>query len=290
MGSQSSMRPLAPARPGLHLSWQDSSSSSAPRRKNSSTACIECRRRRSKCAGGVPCETCRRLNIDCVIDEESDNRRKVTLKRKIESLEEDRDLLIKLLESLREGESRRGSELLALIQSNAPLQDIRQFLTDEHCPDTLHNIHLDPGQQGSLDASQNTRRKFMDVERLSDVPLYNVPAKPWTTITDDDGTVSHLVSHHFTWNQPIFNWIDRDLFIRDMKSKSLDSKFCSPLLVNAVLAGACFYSNYSEVYATPGDPSSRGLHFLNEAKRLLDAEEGRLTLPTFQGIAEIYVM
>lgn len=51
MGSQSSMRPLAPARPGLHLSWQEDSSSSAPHRKNTSTACIECRKRRHLLVG-----------------------------------------------------------------------------------------------------------------------------------------------------------------------------------------------------------------------------------------------
>lgn len=34
-------------------------------------------------------------------------------------------------------------------------------------------------------------------------------------------------------------WIDRDLFIADMQGGDLNSRFCSPFLVNALLAVAC---------------------------------------------------
>lgn len=51
--------------------------------------------------------------------------------------------------------------------------------------------------------------------------------------------VSRLVSLWFTWFHPFLNWLDRDLFLRDMKSGDLKAQFCSPILVNAMLAVAC---------------------------------------------------
>jgi hypothetical protein len=84
-----------------------------------------------------------------------------------------------------------------------------------------------------------SRRRILDAQRASVEPLFRLPAAPWTTVTDDDEHVSHLISLWFTWVHPFYYWIDRELFLRDMQSGSLDSKFCSPFLVNAILADAC---------------------------------------------------
>jgi hypothetical protein len=75
--------------------------------------------------------------------------------------------------------------------------------------------------------------------QLSDIALFRVPAHPWTSVTEDDDFVSHLISLWFTWAHPFLNWIDRDLFIREMQTGSIDSDFCSPFLVNIILADAC---------------------------------------------------
>ena len=48
------------------------------------------------------------------------------------------------------------------------------------------------------------------------------------------------------------------------------------------------YSDYHEAYAVADDPTSRGLQFWTEAKQLLDAEEGKVTIPTVQGIGIMY--
>jgi hypothetical protein len=84
------------------------------------------------------------------------------------------------------------------------------------------------------------RRRVLDARRLSDDPLWEVPANPWTDVTDDDAFVSHLVSLWFTWYHPSFSYLDRDLFIKDMQSGDVEnSLYCSPFLVNAILADAC---------------------------------------------------
>lgn len=68
-------------------------------------------------------------------------------------------------------------------------------------------------------------------------PTINVPAKPWTTVTDDDELVSHLVSLYFCWDYPVHCFFDRQLFLADMVSGR--ERFCSKLLVNTLLSYAC---------------------------------------------------
>lgn len=51
------------------------------------------------------------------------------------------------------------------------------------------------------------------------------------------------------------------------------SKYCSPLLVNAILSLACHYTSRPEVRSDLGDPSTCGDHFFREAKALLLEEE-----------------
>lgn len=83
------------------------------------------------------------------------------------------------------------------------------------------------------------RRMVMSIQSLSDEPLFDLPAKPWTEVTEDDHFVSHLVSLYFTWEHAACHVIDREVFLEDMKNGELDSQCCSPLLVNALLATAC---------------------------------------------------
>jgi hypothetical protein len=74
-------------------------------------------------------------------------------------------------------------------------------------------------------------------------PPLNVPAKPWTTLTDDDELVSHLVSIFFEWINPYLRNVEEDLFLDAMRSGDLTSEYCSPLLVNSILAYACVSYN-----------------------------------------------
>jgi hypothetical protein len=77
--------------------------------------------------------------------------------------------------------------------------------------------------------------------RIQDLvnPIISVPAKPWTTVTDDDDLVSHLMSLWLTWAHQWWQWIDRPTFIEAMKAGDLGSYICTPYLVNMILADAC---------------------------------------------------
>lgn len=89
-------------------------------------------------------------------------------------------------------------------------------------------------------------RKIMDINRLTEIPFFELPAKPWTEVTTDNGFVSHLISLWLTWDHVCRNWIDKDLFIAAMKSGDVNSPFCSPFLVNTILSQACVSQPYSE--------------------------------------------
>ncbi|KAA8649311.1 hypothetical protein EYZ11_007050 [Aspergillus tanneri] len=287
-----------------------------PRRRNVSRACRKCQTKKTKvrsasaplrdisslalainpdqCTGGVPCQRCRENNDICIVDEEADERRKIVLKRRLESLEHDRKCFLRLVEILQDRDRTNSSNIISLIRSDAAsLEEIRLRLAVTH-PSTGSSgspsmcEQIDGDGISRQESVPSTRRKIMDIKRLTDSPLYRVSAHPWTSVTHDNDFVSHLVSLYFSWDHLVLNWIDRDLFIRDMQSGMLNSQFCSPLLVNSVLAVACFYSDWPEAFTIDGDPTSRGFHFLAEAKDLLAREEGRVSLPTLQGLGCIY--
>ena len=83
------------------------------------------------------------------------------------------------------------------------------------------------------------KRKVISIQSLADNPIYDLPAKPWTAITDDNRFVSHLVSLYFTWEHAGYHLLDCEAFLDDMKSQQLGAEACSPFLVNALLAAAC---------------------------------------------------
>lgn len=84
-----------------------------------------------------------------------------------------------------------------------------------------------------------SRKSVLSISALCDTPPIMVPALPWTQVTTDDDFVSHLISTYFTWYHPAYPCLDQDVFLAEMRSKNIESLFCSPLLVNAMLAVAC---------------------------------------------------
>ncbi|KAJ5565590.1 hypothetical protein N7535_007228 [Penicillium sp. DV-2018c] len=255
--------------------------------KKATTACEACQKRKTKVcissSSSFSSSSSADHSSNLTINSDNDGRRRITLKRKIQTLELDRDLLVRLVEAIRNDNDQQTPDVLNLIRSNAPLDEIRLCLSDGQREWQMNN-HNHP-----VKMSRHSPKRYMDVNRIVDIAPFQVPAQPWTSITEDDAFVSHLISLYFTWQHPILNWIDRDLFLADMQSGRLESRFCSPLLVNSMLAIACTYSDYPESFAVPGEPRSRGDHFFQEALALLEKEEGRLPLTTLQARGEIHI-
>ncbi|OJJ43164.1 hypothetical protein ASPZODRAFT_19853 [Penicilliopsis zonata CBS 506.65] len=301
-------RSLAPAPPGLLRVSPDELD--PPSRKHATTACAICKRKKLKCQGGHPCHHCRLNALECVKDEARDMRRKGAYKRKCEALEASHDLLLRILDRLRRAEQDSDAlrPLLALVRSGADLTEIHRFVDGplrpsltttamttmimaatvvEDSEDSMtvegEGESLDnPDDENDLTPPPPPRRSMMGVERLSDIPLVRVPARPWTRTTTDDELVSHLVSLWLTWCQPLPALVHRHAFLQTMQT-GRPGPFCSPFLVCAILTEASTLCDYEDVLGIPDDVASRGARFYDEARRRLD-DEG-LELTTAQGLA-----
>ncbi|KAL4935617.1 hypothetical protein BDV06DRAFT_206638 [Aspergillus oleicola] len=310
------LRPLAPTDPGV---LRTDPPRPLMRRTKASNACTACKRRKTKCivhAGSENCVKCTAEKSECVFDATTDQRRHVGQKRKVEDLEQERDILLELLDALRDSPNNQSMQLLNLIRSNTSMQEIKLFMDHElfrrieRTPELLEiqqtvaqpaESESDANSTGSGNGSRPSTgpepsasrlrhtHSVMDIKRLTDTPVFRVPAKPWTSVTDDDEFVSHLVSLWFTWSQPFYNWVDREVFLADMKSGNINSGFCSPFLVNCILCEACFHSDYPEAYETPGDIDSKGVHFYNEARKHYEKIEGKLSITAIQGCGVLFV-
>lgn len=182
--------------------------------------------------------------------------------------------------------------MVALLRNNESIADLKMavqqqlvdtFVTEQPAvPEfTTLQTQLDARQDEALPGRQPPR---VDIARFTDTPLYRVAAAPWTSTTTDDLLVSNLVTVFLTWEFPFYNWIDLDAFLDDMRKGSLKSSYCSPFLVNALLAAACPYSHYTEATPIHSNTSFLMGQFIDEAKIHLEKERSEPTVTTLQGL------
>jgi hypothetical protein len=93
----------------------------------------------------------------------------------------------------------------------------------------------------------------------------------WTSVTHDIAFVERLLHLYFQWSHPFYVIFSRECFYRDFQSGR--RKYCSPLLVNAILAYACHFSDEPQARTDPHNPRTAGDHFFSEARRLLYEDE-----------------
>jgi hypothetical protein len=161
-----------------------------------------------------------------------------------------RDLLYDVFETIRSASQDSQQELLQMIRNHSSVQNIRAYL-DRILPDVHAHEKNEEAPRRSKKAKHNTgvdapqfRPQIMEIRYLCGSAPYRVPAKPWTSVTDDDDLVSHLISLYMTWDYPFYAFIDRETFIAHMRNGSLHSDFCTPFLVNAMLANACVSTGF----------------------------------------------
>ncbi|KAF4999111.1 hypothetical protein FGRMN_2674 [Fusarium graminum] len=143
------------------------------------------------------------------------------------------------------------------------------------------------------EAWRGTQRGFSEDTVLVDLPGQALPLSRWTNVYHDDKTLSHLLLLFWTWDTSCNRVIDRTLFEDDLRNLDPSARgapselrFCSPFLVNAILA---LYSTNPKTFGVPGKLSTRGQAFAKEAIRCLQLEDTRPSLPVAQGLALMYV-
>ncbi|KAH7189822.1 hypothetical protein DER44DRAFT_635873, partial [Fusarium oxysporum] len=93
----------------------------------------------------------------------------------------------------------------------------------------------------------------------------------------------------WTWDSKANRVLDRKMFEEDLQNLDPTSvsngalRFCSPFLVNALLAVGCMYTTNSATYSVPSKEFTRGEAFAKEARRLLVLERSETSLPFAQG-------
>ena len=98
---------------------------------------------------------------------------------------------------------------------------------------------------------------------------------------------------YFTWHYTYFTTLSKTLFYRDFllgrppDNTRRKTHYCTPLLVNAMLALGCHFTSHRDAREDPDDSATAGDHFFKEAKRLImendEHEKPRLT--TVQALA-----
>ncbi|KAI0996624.1 hypothetical protein K3495_g11559 [Podosphaera aphanis] len=104
----------------------------------------------------------------------------------------------------------------------------------------------------------------------------------WTSISSDYVWIDHLMGLYFSWEYPIFAPLSKDHFLEDYKSGN--ERYCSSLLVNAILAVGCRYSLQPKAKGILRDSMTASDFFFAEAIRLLDEEKNRYSYTTIQSL------
>lgn len=108
-------------------------------------------------------------------------------------------------------------------------------------------------------------------------PLNELGLRPflqnWSCITDDVVLTRHLLALYFCWEYPSFAPISKEHFLQDFNDRR--HRYCSPMLVNALLALGCHLSKW---------PNLHGNAFFAESQRLFSSATSHQILPTIQAL------
>lgn len=299
---------------------------SSPKRRCVSTACVACRKRKSKCDGALPsCAACGSVyGTECVYDPNSDHRRKGVYKDKVDSMKARNSTLQILIEAILNGSEDEAFSIVRRIRTCDSLdlvadQIIKQeFQEDNNLSEQSED---DFGTDMAVEGERDLARKMGELRvengsvrfiggtshliylgdshdnineepHLEDYPPGADPITTWTRVTDDPRLITHLMNKYFNYHYPYFTTLSRKMFERDyVKGRAglphEGTVYCSSLLVNAMLALGCHFTDISEAYGTPGDSRTKGDHFFAEAKRIIieNGEYEKPRLVTVQALA-----
>ncbi|KAG6004022.1 hypothetical protein E4U43_000810 [Claviceps pusilla] len=128
-------------------------------------------------------------------------------------------------------------------------------------------------------------REYWGLEQVlthKDEPEMKTPPRTWTGITDDIHLVQHLLALYFCWEYPTFASLSKEHFLQDFRDGR--HRYCSSILVNALLALGCRFSTQPMTRANPDDPYTSGDHFFKEAQRLFHQETDHHNVTTIQAL------
>ncbi|KAI4255725.1 MAG: hypothetical protein L6R42_006600 [Xanthoria sp. 1 TBL-2021] len=305
----------------------------AAKRRCVSTACIACRKRKSKCDGNTPsCAACASVyGTECVYDPNSDHRRKGVYKKDIDNLKTHNSTLQTLIQAILNYPEHEVPELIRQIRTCESLDTVAESIVskgrhlddDGDVPDSpitdneplvgiprferelsgkMGELRLENGSTSFVGGTSNL--VFLgsavdnDQAAKGSAEQYQQQANPivsWTEVTKDHDLVVHLMNMYFTWHYTYFTTLSKSLFYRDFllgmppPGTRRKTEYCTPLLVNAMLALGCHFTSWPGARANPADSATAGDHFSREAKRLL-TENDELESPRLATVQALSLM
>ncbi|KAF2188288.1 hypothetical protein K469DRAFT_748615 [Zopfia rhizophila CBS 207.26] len=284
----------------------------AKKRRCISSACVPCRKRKSKCDGSTPsCSACAAVyNTECVYDPNSDHRRKGVYKKDIDNLKTRNSTLQTLIQAILNYPEDEVATLVQQIRTCESLDTVAEAIIakengldeDEDEPVSPFTTATEPaaptfesqlsGKMGELRLEDGSTRYIGGTSNLiylgagsdgTDSPASYVeqyqqqenPLTSWTTVTSDPELVLHLMNMYFCWHYTFFTTLSKSLFYRDFllgkppPGSKRKTEYCTPLLVNAMLALGCHFTSWPAARAVRDDSATAGDHFFKEAKRLI---------------------
>ncbi|KIV93456.1 hypothetical protein PV10_04668 [Exophiala mesophila] len=302
---------------------KEKDTSAASKRRCVSTACVACRKRKSKCDGNLPkCAACASVYMtECEYAPHTDHRRKGVYKKDVDASKAKNSTLHILIQAILNAEEDEVMDLVHQIRTCDSLEELAHAIenqetgaVEDSVPDspiygsdsgvaqfeaelsgkmgdlmldgsvkfiggTSNLIWLPPEYEPSLTAPP--QNQIHSVVRPREEAVIS-----WTTVTQDKELILHLINMYFCWHYAFFTTLAKQLFYRDFLTGTT-SQYCSPLLVNVMLALGCHFSTRPAARANPDDSSTTGDHFFAEAKRLLyeNDEFANAKLCTVQALA-----
>ncbi|KZL80738.1 c6 transcription factor [Colletotrichum incanum] len=308
MSNTVKLRPLLP----LAVSGPPAASNliTAPKRKRPqvSAACNGCRKRKVKCDGVRPCcYVCTTSNTPCVYPVPEGLSQREAQKQKLSHVSRAHESSQRVLELLRASRDGASQDILKQLQHSEHLDEAIQSIADASL--LLPRIHNHRG--GSPDLSDQTgdsnreslsrpittssggSAKEQTAGNTDSDPI--LPVSRWTIVSQDNKLLTYLIDLFWTWDGTLSHLIDRELFVsglssaRPTSSTGRQRRFCSPFLVNAILAVTSLHATRKHPDSYSGDIVTLGHKFASHAFELLESEKGVSSLTLLQGAAVLWL-
>ncbi|KAL8706267.1 MAG: hypothetical protein Q9201_000643 [Fulgogasparrea decipioides] len=225
----------------------------AAKRRCVSTACIACRRRKSKCDGNTPsCAACASVyGTECVYDPNSDHRRKGVYKKDIDNLKTHNSTLQTLIQAILNYPEHEVPELIRQIRTCESLDNVAESIVSKgrnlddaaeelDSPTTdseplvgiprfekelsgkMAELRLENGSVSFVGGTSNLiflgSGSGNAQSPVAGAEQYQQQADPivsWTEVTKNHELIVHLINMYFTWHYTYFTTLSKSLFYRD---------------------------------------------------------------------------
>ncbi|KAF6812580.1 nitrogen assimilation transcription factor nira, partial [Colletotrichum plurivorum] len=265
------------------------------------------------CNGVRPtCHSCAASKTPCVYPVPEGLSQREAQKQKFTHIERAHENSRRVLEMLRASRDGASHDILWQLQHSEQLDETIQAIADASLllpRSDSRRAEAEASENPTLGAAGPTRgsapRRLTGSSGGSPVSITAetanagviLPVSRWKTVSQDDGLLTLLIDLFWTWDSTLSRLVDRDLFLAELTAAGTEAlipgqqkthRFCSPLLVNALLAVSCLHGTRKLTGSTE-DLVGLARSFADRAFDMLEAESAWSSLTLLQGAAILWV-